>query len=117
MILRQISNEIGLFPINNIVTGNVGTVPSNTLTTILTLNASTIHKIARISCSGEDYAKYQIFIDNILKETRRSSPERTIDFIFNPTLLLNNGQILDVKVTHYYTGDLSSFESTIYSII
>ena len=117
MILRQISNEIGLFPINNIVTATIGLVPDNALTTILTLTALQKHKISRIACSGEDYAKYQIFIDSVLVETRRSSPERTIDFNFTPTLLLNIGQILDVKVTHFYTGDLGSFESTIYSII
>lgn len=117
MILHQISNEVGLFPINNILTGSIGTVPSSTLTTILTLTASQIHKIARIACSGEDYAKYQIFIDTVLVETRRSGPDRTIDFNFSPTLKLNNGQILDVKVTHFYTGDVVAFESTIYSII
>lgn len=116
MILHQISNEIGLIPVNSVLTGSIGSVPDNVLTTILTLTDSIDHKITRISCSGSDYAKYQLFINSILKETRRSSPERTIDFIFNSPLLLSSGQILDIKVTHYYTGDLGQFESTIYSI-
>lgn len=117
MILRQLTNEVGLVPINNVLTGAIGTVPSDTLTTILTLTAATKHKLVRIACSGEVYAKYQLFIDTVLIETRRSGPERTIDFTFSPTLLLNNGQILDVKVTHFYTGDALNFESTLYSII
>lgn len=117
MILRQISNEIGLFPINNIESGLISDVPDNVLTTILTLTASQDHKIMRISCSGTDYAKYQLFIDTVLIETKRSSPERSIDFIFPSPLLLNNGQILDVKVTHYYVSELANFESTIYSRI
>jgi len=116
MILHQISNEIGLIPINSTLTGSIGAVPDNALTTILTLTAGTVHKVTRISCSGSDYAKFQIFINSSLIETRRSSPERTIDFLFLSPLKLEIGQILDVKVTHYYTGDLGQFESTIYSI-
>lgn len=117
MILRQISNEIGLYPINTILPASVGTVPANTLTTILTLTAVAKHKIVKISCSGEDYAKFQLFIDTDLVETRRSGPERTIEFSFPTPLLLQPGQILDVKVTHFYTGATPTFESTLYSIV
>lgn len=117
MILHQLKDEINLKSINDIQTGNVTNVSDNTLSTILTLNASQDHKIARISCSSDAYAKYQLFIDNVLVETKISAPNYAIDFNFDPTLLLSNGQILDVKVTHFYTSETVDFESTIYSIV
>jgi hypothetical protein len=117
MILRQISNEIGLIPINNVLTGSISTVPDNTLSTILTLNATTNHKIVKVSCSSHLYAKYMLYVDTNLIETRIASPNRTIDFNFNPPLLINNGQIVDIKVIHYFLGETPDFQSTIYSII
>ena len=93
---------------------DVTNVPDGALTTILTLTAIADTKITRIAVSGTDYAKFQLFIDTVLIETKRSSPERSLDFIFTAPLGLVAGQILDVKVTHYATGVLADFESTIY---
>ena len=117
MILRQLKDEINLKSINDIRNGSATTVPSSTLSTILTLTATQDHKISRISCSGDAYAKYQLFIDTVLKETKVSAPNYAIDFDFNPTLLLSNGQVLDVKVTHFYPTETADFDSTVYSII
>ena len=117
IILRQLKDEIGLIPVNDIRTGTAISVSSAILTTILTLSALTKHKIMRISCSGQDYAKYELFIDTVLIETKRSGQKRNVDFNFTSGLLLNNTQVLDVKVTHFFTGDSLDFESTIYSII
>lgn len=117
IILNKLKDEVVLKGVNNALHGSVGSVPDNVLTTILTLTASTLHKIVRISCSGNDYAKFQLYLNTNLIETRRSGPDRTIDFTFVHPLLVNNGDILDIKVTHYFTGELLDYESTIYSII
>lgn len=94
--------------------GSVTNVPASTLTTILTYTAAVATRLTRISVSGTDYAKFQIFINTVLIETKRSGPDRSLDFSFTSPLALSIGQILDVKVTHYAPGVLADFESTIY---
>jgi len=93
---------------------DVTSVPDGSLTTILTFTAASDTRLTRISVSGTDYAKFQIFLNTVLIETKRSGPDRSLDFIFNSPLGLDAGNILDVKVTHYATGVLADFESTIY---
>lgn len=89
-------------------------VPNGSLTTILTYTAASDTRLTRISVSGTDYAKFQIFLNTVLIETKRSGPDRSLDFAFTAPLGLVAGQILDVKVTHYAPGVLADFESTIY---
>ena len=64
--------------------------------------------------SGTVYGKFQLFLNTVLIETRRGGPDRTLIFEFNNPLLLNSGDILDVKVTHYTIGQTAEFESTVY---
>src|SRR6185295_319025 len=94
--------------------GSVTNVPANTITTILTYTAAATTKLIRIGVSGTDYAKFQLFLNTILIETKRSGPNRSLDFAFTSPLNLTAGDILDVKVTHYAPGVLADFESTIY---
>ncbi len=89
-------------------------VPDGSLTTIVTHTAATTQKVTRVSVGGTDYAKFQLFKNTVLIETRRSGPERVIDFRFDVPLGLASGDILDVKVTHFNTGVLADFEATIY---
>lgn len=94
--------------------GSVTGVTASTLTTILTYTAATAKRLTRIGVSGTDYAKFQIFLNTVLVETKRSGPDRSLDFAFTSPLTMAIGDILDVKVTHYATGVLADFESTIY---
>lgn len=89
-------------------------VPASTLATIVTYAAVVAKRITRISVSGTDYAKFQLFLNTVLIETQRTSPERSLDFRFDVPLGMAPGDILDVKVTHYATGVLADFESTVY---
>lgn len=89
-------------------------VTNGTLSTILTYTATAERRITRMSVSGTTYAKYQIFLDTVLVETKRSGPDRSLDFTFNSAFGMDVGQVLDVKVTHYGVGVLADFESTIY---
>lgn len=96
--------------------GSVTNVPANTLTTIVTLTTIATTVTTRIAVSGSDYAKFQLFLNTVLIETRRTSPERSTDFLFTSPLLLAQGDIFEVKVTQYATGVLADFEATIYGV-
>lgn len=94
--------------------GAVTNVPSGTPTTILTYTAAVAARLTRISVSGTDYAKFELFLNTALIETKRSGPDRSLDFNFTAPLGMDAADVLDVKVTHYATGVLADFESTIY---
>lgn len=89
-------------------------VTNGVLTTVLTYTAVANVRLTRISVSGTDYAKFQLFLNTTLVETKRSGPDRSLDFIFTAPLGLDAGDILDVKVTHYAPGVSADFESTVY---
>lgn len=100
--------------VSAIAGGSVTGVTASTLTTVLTYTAATAIRATRIGVSGTDYAKFQIFLNTVLIETKRSGPDRSLDFAFTSPLSLVIGDVLDVKVTHYAPGVLADFESTIY---
>lgn len=89
-------------------------MPASTTTTIVTYTAASITRLTRISVSGTVYAKFQLFLNTSLIETKRTSPERSVDFSFDLPLAMGIGDILDVKVTHYNLTLLENFDSTIY---
>ena len=91
----------------------VGSVGASTLTTILTFTPTENVTIGRISAGGEDYAKFEWFIDTVRFETKRSGPDRYVDFFFPVHLTLDAGETLEVKVTHFHTGDTLAFEASI----
>lgn len=93
----------------NAITG----VPDNVLTTIVTHTAPTKQLISHISVSGSVYAKFQLFKNAALLETRRGGPDRSLVFEFCKPLKLEAGDILDVKVTHY-VNTTEEFEATVY---
>lgn len=97
-----------------LASAGITSVPASTLSTIVTYTAVAATRVTRIGVSGTDYAKFQLFLNTVLIETRRTSPERSIDFLFDVPLGLSTGNILEVKVTHYAPGVLADFESTIY---
>ena len=100
--------------VSALASDDVTGVSDGVLTTILTFTAAADTRLTRIAISGTDYAKFQIFIDTLLVETKRSGPDRSVELAFVAPLGLAAGQILDVKVTHYATGVLADFESTVY---
>lgn len=93
---------------------SIANVPDNVLSTIVTYTAPSDQAISSITVSGTVYAKYQLFFNTLLIETRRGGPERTLVFEFNNPLTINTGDILDVKVTQFNVGQTADFESTIY---
>ena len=96
--------------------GSVANVPASTLTTILTKTAdANLTNISIVSVSGEDYAKFTLVINGSDIDVRRSGPQRNVQFDYtsNP-LKTNTGDVIDIKVEHFFTGDTLDFEATIF---
>ena len=96
--------------------GLANSVPATTLTTILTSTYSTTFtNISIVSVSGDDYAKYTLVINGTDVDVRRTGPDRnlTFDFTSNP-LALSSGDVVDIKVEHFRSGQLLDFNATIY---
>jgi len=102
-------------PINITVVGAQTSVSDNTMTTLVTMVANGYNRLVQISVSGTAYAKYLLYINSGLKETRRSGPERNLYFTYNHPIRLNAGDVVDLKVIHYNTGLLENFEATIFA--
>lgn len=92
----------------------ITSVPDNVLTTIVTYTAPADKKVSLVSTSGSLYAKFELFLNTVLIETRRGGPDRTVVFEFTNPLQLNSGDILDVKVIHFDMTHTADFESTVY---
>jgi len=97
-------------------TGSADNVPASTLTTILSKTASvTFNNITIVSVSGEAYAKYILYLNAAVLDIRRTGPDRNLQFDFTGSpLALITGDVVDIKVEHYNTGDLLDFDATIY---
>lgn len=107
----------GNSPVTTLTNGSVTAVPSATTTTVVTYTAVGTHTINRISTSGDTYARWFIVINSIVKEEKQTGPDRETDFEWSGgPLLLNSGDILDVKVRHAYTGLTPDFNVTIYGL-
>lgn len=95
-----------------IIVGQQTLVGVNTLTTVATLTANGYDHITKISCSGDESAKWQLFINTVLVDTKRGG--LNVEFLFSNPLFLSPTTVLDVKMTHYVTGETPTFDATIY---
>ena len=110
------NSSLSLNVVNAIAGNGITSIPANTLSTIVTYTAATAKRVSKISVSGTEYAKFQLFKNSSLIETRRSGPERSIDFLFPIPFNVASGDIIDVKVTHFAVSVLADFESTVYGV-
>ena len=108
------AGTLSIAPVSALVVGGVTSITPSTLTTIATFTASAAINISKVSVSGTDYAKFQLFKNTVLIDTKRSGPERSIEFNYNNPLKLIATDIMDIKVTHYVIGTMADFEATIY---
>lgn len=100
--------------VDTLATGAQTSVAANLLTTIVTYTAPSDKSITKISVSGTEYAKFQLFKNTALIDTKRSGPERSIEFVFINPLVMNPGDILDVKVTHFNSSNSIDVEASVY---
>lgn len=95
-----------------IANGTQNNIVQNTITTITTVPANGIKYITKVICSGEENAKWDIFINSTLKMTKRTT-DRTVDFDFSTPLKLAASSVLDVKATHHGPDATSSFSASV----
>jgi hypothetical protein len=97
--------------------GAITDLSHSTKTTIVTQSfvAGTFENLVMISCSGEDYAKFYLVINTVDVDVRRTGPDRNLQFDFTGApLKLAIGDVVEIKVEHFFTGDLLDFDATIY---
>lgn len=100
--------------VDTLATGSQSSIAANLLTTIVTYTAPADKAITKISVSGTEYAKFQLFKNTALIDTKRTGPDRSTEFVFINPLNMNSGDILDVKVTHFVTTNTIDAEASIY---
>jgi len=103
----------GRSPNRALHTGQQVDVPPDVLTTITTMPANGIKYITKITCSGEENARWEIYINSERKATKRTT-DRTVDFDFNLPLKMMPAEVLDVKAIHFGPGASSTLEATIF---
>jgi hypothetical protein len=97
--------------------GAVTNLAATTKTTIVTqaFVSGTFQNLVMVSCSGQDYAKFFLTINAVDVDVRRTGPDRNLTFDFTGApLKLVAGDVVDVKVEHFNSGDLLDFDATIY---
>ena len=105
--------DVSAQPASIIVVGNQPLVSAATETTIATMTANGFDHVTRISCSGDDYATWRLYINTVLVETKKANGYE-VEFQWDNPLSLTSGNVLDVKVEHGLTGEQLSFDATIY---
>ena len=94
--------------------GTDANVVADTLTTIVTFTMTASDKnITRISGSAELYGKFDVIKNGTQIETKRSGPERNVEFTFQNFAFVA-GDIVDVKYTHSYSGKTPEANASIY---
>jgi hypothetical protein len=116
LYVRIAADDANLTSVSALAGGSAANVPANTLTTILTHTPGAAAKLTRISVSGQNYGKVQIFVNSVLIETKRMGPDRNVDFNWAVPFAVAASTPIDVKVTHFVTGELNDFEATIYGV-
>ena len=115
--LLDVSGTVDLSRIDIILHDEITGITASTETTILTRTSLGLENIILIVGSGQGNAKYQFFIDTVLKGTLRTGGSGGLNALwtFPMPLALDTGQVLDVKVTHFHTGETLDFEAGVYA--
>jgi len=88
-------------------------VSSGTTVTVVTIPANGVTDVVHISCTGEESARWELYLDSVLIDMKRTT-NRNVTFEFGTALEILEGEVFDVKV--FYNGPESSadFNATIY---
>ena len=81
-----------------------------TITSYTTLGQETVSDIIM---GGNLYARFNIYINLVLQFVYRSGPSRNANMTLQRPLQLSTGDVIDVKVIHYYTAETGDFEDTL----
>jgi len=85
-------------------------------TTIATYTTVGNETISDILISGTSYARFNVYLNTVLRFVIRSGPSRQANLSIQRPLQLGVGDVIDVKVIHYNTDATDDFEATILGI-
>lgn len=89
-------------------------VAVSTKTTVVTLPADAADRfITAIYCSGMEYAKWFLVRNSADEIVQRTGPDRDQPFNFTSPWKIPAGDVIDVKVEHFITGQTPDFEASI----
>lgn len=89
-------------------------VPPTVKTTVVTLSASASDRyLTAIYCSGMEYGKWYVVRNSSDEIVQRGGPDRDQPFEFMSPWKIAAGDVVDVKVEHFVTGQTPDFEVTI----
>lgn len=89
-------------------------VAVSTKTTVVTLPADVSDRyITAIYCSGMEYAKWFLVRNSVDEIIQRTGPDRDQPFNFTSPWKIPAGDVIDVKVEHFVTGQTPDFEASI----
>jgi len=106
--------DVSSIPASLAAYGTQTLVGANTETTIVTLTANGIRNMTHVSCSGDAYAEWRLYINSVLVETRRTGPSYNVEFVWRNPMSLITGTVIDIKVVHHYVSETATFNSAIY---
>lgn len=93
--------------------GQIAGIATNTLTTVTTMPANGIKYITKILCSGEENAKWEVYINSVRKVSMRTI-DRSVSFDFNLPLKIFESEVVDIKCIHHGPDSTSTCEATIF---
>lgn len=98
--------------------GQTAAINDNTDTSILTYTAlGSSKKIGNIAVSGEGAADFWIEINTVQEGFRRTTHDRLSEnFLFGGNFILEENDVLVVKVNHCAVGKTKVFEATVYGV-
>ena len=85
----------------------------DTLTTIVTVPANGIRCITKVVCTGEENARWDIYVDSVRKATKRTT-DRNAEFDFDTPFELAGSTVFDVKATHHGPDASADFQATVF---
>jgi hypothetical protein len=89
-------------------------VAASVKTTVVTLAAAVTDRyITAIFCSGMEYAKWFLVRNSADEIIQRTGPDRDQPFQFASPWKIPAGDVIDVKVEHFVTGETPDFEASI----
>jgi len=89
-------------------------VPASAKTTVVTLPGGAVDRfITAIYCSGMEYAKWFLVRNSSDEIIQRTGPDRDQPFNFTSPWKIVAGDVVDVKVEHFVTGQTPDFEVSI----
>ncbi len=95
-----------------LATGEVTGVSKDTQTTIVTVPANGVKYVTKIICTGEENARWDVYINGARKITKRTI-DRTVDFDFPVPLKVQAATVIDVKATHHGPDASADFQACV----